>query len=100
MTGNTSATGGFLVPTSAAPDEDTALEDFIHDFIAGVTGIAADMVRPRWQPTPPRQPPVGANWCAFGVTETNADTYASRVHDPAADAETGWITFTVTPPWK
>lgn len=89
MTGNTSATGGFLLPTSTAPAEDQALEDFIHDLIVGVTGIDATLVRPRWQPTPPKQPSANTDWCAFGVTETDADEYASRVHDPAADSGNG-----------
>lgn len=62
---NTSATEGFL-PLSPVPGQ-TAIEDVFHDLIAGVTGLHSDMVRPRWQPEPPREPKPTEDWCAFGI---------------------------------
>lgn len=63
---NTSATGGFL-RLSPAPGQ-VDIEDVIHDLIAGITGICGELVRPRWQPDPPREPKPEVNWCAFGIT--------------------------------
>lgn len=63
---NTSATGGFL-RLSPVPGQ-REIEDVFHDCIAGVTGLPGDLVRPRWQPDPPREPNTDANWCAFGIT--------------------------------
>jgi hypothetical protein len=82
---NTSATGGYLVPSSPPPAEDDGLEDQIKLMIQGITGFDPNFVRPRWQPTPPKQPPANANWCAFGVTRQDPDTYASIVHDGTGD---------------
>lgn len=65
---NTSATGGFLSPAdSPAPLEDDALDAAFQATIVGITGLPGNMVRPRWQPAPPKQPEPSTNWCAFGV---------------------------------
>ncbi|MFT2520511.1 hypothetical protein ACMWQB_30330, partial [Escherichia coli] len=64
---NTSATGGYLVPAVASPPlDDDDLDNLLHDMIAGISGLPRAMVRPRWQPTVPKQPEPGVNWCAFG----------------------------------
>jgi hypothetical protein len=77
---NTSATGGFLAPTSTQPAEDTALEDQLQSVVVGITGLDDDLVRPRWTPTPRSQPPATTNWCAIGVVRTQADTYSAVIH--------------------
>lgn len=65
---NTSATGGYLLPEqSPAPLEGDALDDFFHDIVAGITGLDTNLVRPRWQETPPPAPKRGTNWAAVGV---------------------------------
>jgi hypothetical protein len=79
---NTSATGGYLVPTSSLPAEDTALEDQLQTMVVGITGIDGTLVRPRWQPNPPKQPAADVNWCAIGVMRSTQDTYAAIVHHP------------------
>ncbi|NTG86203.1 hypothetical protein G6L15_08595 [Agrobacterium rhizogenes] len=71
-----SSTGGYLVPTSQPPATDDALDDQIQEAVVGITGLDATLVRPRWQPTPAKQPPAATNWCAIGVTSMDADTYA------------------------
>lgn len=63
---NTSATGGYLAPTTA-PLDDVALRRFMHGVIAGVTGLAADKVRPAWQPNPPIRPGIEVNWSAYAI---------------------------------
>jgi len=79
---NTSATGGYLTPTGAALVEDDALIDIFTEAVAGVTGIAGALVRPKWQPKPPKRPAAGVDWCAVGITEDNADAGPVITHDP------------------
>jgi hypothetical protein len=66
---NTSATGGYLLPDGvlSTPDEDDVLDAAFQKAIAGITGLAGPMVRPRWQTVVPTQPEPTVNWCAFGV---------------------------------
>jgi hypothetical protein len=74
-----------LVPTSQPPAEDTALEDQIQAVVVGITGLDPTLVRPRWQPTPPKQPAATVNWCAIGVTRIEADTYNYVEHHSEGD---------------
>jgi hypothetical protein len=83
---NNSSTAGFLAPVTA-PVEGDSLEDLFHDTIAGVTGIAPDLVRPRWQPEPPNQPDFDADWVAFGIVTTKSDTFTFTGHDPTIPAD-------------
>ena len=74
---NTSATGGYLLPgATPAPVEGDAFEDFLHDVIQGVTGLAGSMIRPRWQDEPANMPQANTTWAAFGITAWDPDTYA------------------------
>lgn len=81
-----SSTGGYLLPNGAIapPLEDGALDDFLHDLVAGITGLAADLVRPRWQEEPPNLPPRSTDWVAFGVVSRTSDPNAAVTHDGAA----------------
>lgn len=89
MTGNTSATGGYLAPENAlAPTEDDALVDFLQSVIVGVSGVPGQFVRPRWQPEPPNLPPRSTTWIALGIDSRQPDTYAYVDHGgdaPGAD---------------
>lgn len=79
----TSATGGPLAPEPAlGPLADGGLDDFLQRLVVNVTGLPGNMVRPRWQETPPPRPPIGTDWCAIGVQRIVADTYASVTHSP------------------
>lgn len=53
---------------SPAPSEDIDLDAVFQAVIAGITGLPGNMVRPRWQPNPPKQPEPTVNWCALGVS--------------------------------
>ncbi|MDG7050611.1 MAG: hypothetical protein JRZ94_05350 [Nitrososphaerota archaeon] len=68
---NTSATGGYLVGTvnPTVLYTDNALQDFLHEWIVGITGLAPALVRPRWQPEQPNIPQSAVDWCAFGITD-------------------------------
>lgn len=82
---NTSATGGYLDAISTTPVQNDGFEDLIGGAISGIAGIPRVMVRPRWQPTPPAQPPLETNWCAVGITQIDADWSATVTHLPAGD---------------
>lgn len=83
---NTSATGGLLTPNaSPAPLQDDALDDFMQAWIVGITGLAGNLVRPRWQPEPPNIPSTGTNWAAFGVQRTESDTFVAELHLGSGD---------------
>lgn len=82
-----SSAAGFLVPV-AEPLADDALTDALQPTLVGLTGLPGVMVRPRWQPRPPNQPQAGQNWLAFGINNTESDTYADHVHAP--EGGEGW----------
>lgn len=83
---NTSATGGPLLPASIdTPVFDLDLDKVLQAVVVGVAGLAGDKVRPRWQPTQPRMPEIGEDWCAIGVTEILPDNNPAVMHDPAGD---------------
>lgn len=83
---NTSATGGTLSPTpTPAPLEGEALQDFFHDWFAGITSLPANMVRPRWQVEPTNLPQNNVTWMAFGTPRLESDTFASEQHYPEGD---------------
>ena len=71
---NDSSTGGFLLPSSTPPLEDSTLADFFQALVVGITGMTASLVRPRWQPEPPDMP-VG-DWAAIGIMSRESDTFA------------------------
>jgi hypothetical protein len=82
---NTSATGGYLAPTAPVPPDDEDLDNLLQELVAGVTGLPGEMVRPRWQPTVPKQPEPTESWCAMGVTVQANDSGPAIQHDPAGD---------------
>lgn len=74
---NSSATGGYLTPTSSTPlPGDLTLEQFIHNVIAGISGYDNDLVRPKWQISPPKQPNIDVNWIAYGIQGYGPDVNA------------------------
>jgi hypothetical protein len=69
--------------THAPPLEDKALEDFLHDVVAGITGLGRDtLVRPRWQAEPPNLPARNVDWVGFGIPDRKRDTYRRRPARP------------------
>lgn len=80
---NTSATSGYLTPTSAPVPEDDALDDVFQELIVGLTGLPPDLVRPRWQPVDRKMPDVDVNWCALGIVTDEPDSDPFMQHSPA-----------------
>lgn len=73
---NNSATGGYLSSTLSPLPGSLSLEDFIHNVIAGVSGISNQLVRPKYQTNPPKQPPLETDWIAFSIQNIDPDTFA------------------------
>ncbi|CAG9196763.1 phage neck terminator protein [Burkholderia vietnamiensis] len=89
---NDSSTGGYLAPAvDAPPAEDDALDDLVHDLIAGITALPLDLVRPRWQAKVPKQPEPSVDWCAFGVQEQVQDAGPAIHHDGTGDGHDTYI---------
>lgn len=77
---NDSSTGGYLVPTSVNGDlNDDALQDFLQGIVVGVTGLAGDLVRPRFQVEPPNPPDAGTSWAAIGPGPREREHYSAIV---------------------
>lgn len=79
---------GYLGPQPQSPVGDD-WENFLHDVIAGVTGLEPTLVRPRWQPESPNMPDFDVNWVSFGVTDIQFDFEPSVVHDYTANGGLG-----------
>lgn len=87
---NTSATGGYLTDTSTQLTQ-TELEDFLHDFLVGLSGIENTLVRPEWQVYPgvypgqnyhvPEIPDVTVDWLAFGLRNRDGKFSPSQYMD-------------------
>lgn len=78
---NDSATGGYLLPADApAPAEDLDLDKIFQAAVRQITGLPGDLVRPRWQPNPPKQPEPHIDWCAIGITVTTPDDSPAITH--------------------
>lgn len=88
---NTSATGGYLAPTAPVSVEDDELDNLLQELVAGVSSLPGEMVRPRWQPTVPKQPEPAVNWCALGITLQANDAGPAIQHDGDGDGSDEYI---------
>jgi hypothetical protein len=89
---NDSSTGGYLSPAVASPPhEDDALTAIFQQMIVGITGLPGSMVRPRWQPTVPKQPEPTVNWCALGITVQALDDGPTIIHNGAGNGSDTYI---------
>lgn len=92
-----SSTGGYL-SQGIAPLSNAAIEDLIHNVVVGVTGLDPSLVRPRWQPKPPKQPARDVNWCSPGILNRSRIGFPAMVHfdgdaggsPPADDSVYSW----------
>lgn len=89
---NNSATGGYLSPAVASPPlEDADLDAQFQKAVVGITGLPGKYVRPRWQPTVPKQPEPSVNWCAIGVTAIAPDDGAYIKHFGTGDGHDDYV---------
>jgi hypothetical protein len=81
MTADSSIRSPLLPAATPAPLEDEALDDFLQQFVVGITGMPGTLVYPRWQEEPPNLPENGVDWAAIGVAEREGDTYGAEEHE-------------------
>jgi hypothetical protein len=95
MSGTSSATGGYLPNLSSILDDDP-LTDAIQEMIVGIVGLDPRMVRPRWQPNPPRQPENTVEWASLGITTRRSFDYPYISHaNGGPDTLIRWTRLTV-----
>lgn len=80
--GNTSATGGYLVPEPGLSRKD--IEEAIRETIAGITGLRKLYVRPRFEDEPGNIPTRKDTWCAFGIV-SRSEPFSQVVHENAGE---------------
>jgi hypothetical protein len=75
-----SSTGGYLAPTSTGGDlNDQALQDFLQGIVVGITGMAGNLVRPRFQKEPPDPPDIDTTWAAIGPGQRDREPFSALV---------------------
>lgn len=87
-----SSTGGYLRPTNTAVTYEE-IEDALHDLVVGITGLADDLVRPRWQPEPPKQPARNSDWCSIGIITRRHNNFSPVIHNNPGDGSDSVLTF-------
>jgi hypothetical protein len=60
---------------SPTPANDQQVTDLLTALVSGTTGLPPALVRPRWQPTPPAQPPATTAWCSVGIVNRSSSDY-------------------------
>ena len=69
---NTSATGGYLLPSGNSIDGQD-LRRFLQSIIVGVTGLDGALVRQSFHQNPAPIPGIDIDWCAFFIASQKAD---------------------------
>lgn len=89
---NTSSTGGVLLPADTpAPAEDVDLDAIVQRLVASITALPGQLVRPRWQPNPPKQPEPAITWCAISVMSQRDDNAPYIRHNPGGEGSDTYI---------
>ena len=71
-----SSTGGYLQPSPVTPPLDgQALNQFLQQWIVGISGLPGNLVRPAPQSEPPDVPDFGTCWAAYRYEEMPGDIY-------------------------
>lgn len=85
---NTSATGGYLFPAQPPPlPANLTFKQFLQTVFVGLSNLSGDLVRPSWQPNPPKQPDLYTNWMAIGITSVTPDDNAFVGTLPSTQAQ-------------
>ena len=65
----------YIKPKPGVPSSLT-LTQFLQTVFVGISGLPGDLVRPRWQPNPPKRPEIETNWLAIAIMNTTPDLNA------------------------
>lgn len=88
VSGPNSSVAGYLPPAAApAPYEDDALLDFLHDVLAGISGIDGKQVIPGFPEDVANLPRFGTDWIGFHVHQVEQDVNASFFMDASETYE-------------
>jgi hypothetical protein len=71
----------YVLPTQTTPPPNgLTLEQFLQTVVVGISGLPGNMVRPKWQVAPPKQPDLDVNWIGMGVDAStpNANAYLTE----------------------
>lgn len=61
--------------TTALP-KNLTLTQFLQTVFVGISGLPGDLVRPRWQPNPPKRPEIETNWMGVAIMNSVPDANA------------------------
>lgn len=92
-----SSTGGYLQQQNVSLT-DQQVTDAMQGAMVAIVGLPGNMVRPRWQVLPPRQPDVGTDWVALGITSRAPIDYPVIVDNKGKDGPSTlvrWSTITL-----
>lgn len=71
---NTSASGGYLLPAEQPPlPGNLTFTQFTQQVFVGISGLPGQLVRPRWELNPPKEPDLDINWLAFEIQRAKPD---------------------------
>jgi hypothetical protein len=91
-----SSVAGYLQPIPSptppisppSPGNGDDFENYLQQFVAGISGLDGTLVRPRWQPEPPNIPSFDTTWVAVGITRRQPiGPYAAVIHNGAGNGQ-------------
>jgi len=80
----------YILPSiSTVPPNKLTVTQFIQTVFVGISGLPGSMVRPKWQPQPPKQPDLEVSWMALGISNAvpDANSYIGTKVDETVESQ-------------